>query len=102
VNLEEMVLQCTADSERWFPESQSLAMLTLCLAGEVGEVANLVKKLERGTHTIDEERLVLAEEIIDVQIYLANLMGLQEFADVDWKAIWEEKRAFNEKRFGDG
>lgn len=37
------------------------------LAGEVGELCNLIKKLKRGENVPKEE---LAKEIADVQIYL--------------------------------
>ena len=93
--------QCVADSNRWFPgEAQELPNLVLCMAGEVGEVANLVKKVVRGSITIEEAMdKGLAEEVIDVLIYLLNLMGAKEFKDVDWMDLWYRKRQFNEARF---
>jgi len=110
MNLERMITQCTADSERWFPDKQELPFLALCLGGEVGEIQNLLKKVERGSITIaeitDEEYMAhknkssLQEEIVDALIYLCNMMGVKEFKDVDWKAIWDGKRKFNEERFG--
>lgn len=100
--LGDMVGDCVEDSERWFPgKAQTLPNLVLCLAGEVGEVANIVKKIVRGSVELDEVQLDLNEEIVDVLVYLCNLMGAKEFQDVDWAAIWEQKRQFNENRFGD-
>lgn len=108
--LDEMIAQCTADSVRWFPEAQDLPTMTLAMCGEAGEVANLVKKIVRGSLTTEEamdpetmsdmEKDTLQEEIVDVLIYLCNIMGLQELRGIDWKQIWDDKRAFNEDRFG--
>lgn len=92
--------QCKQDSERWFPgRTQSLAFMALALAGEVGEVANLIKKVERGTSSFHLVRDELEMEIVDVLIYLCNLMGLPEFESTDWMKVWYEKRAFNQHRF---
>jgi NTP pyrophosphatase (non-canonical NTP hydrolase) len=38
--------------------------------GELGEYANLRKKVERGDFTLDEARPALADELADVVIYL--------------------------------
>lgn len=111
MQLKDMISQCTGDSARWFPgEAQSLANLVLCMCGEAGEVANIVKKVVRGSLSIEQVtdpqvmgdlgKDTLQEEIIDVLIYLCNLMGLKEFKDVDWTTIWYDKRDFNEQRFG--
>jgi NTP pyrophosphatase (non-canonical NTP hydrolase) len=101
MNLFGMIEQCSNDSKRWFPKTQDdLGFMTLAMAGEVGEVANLVKKLVRGSITIEEAmEMGLEEEIVDVLIYLCNLMGMPEFNDTDWATIWNNKRAFNEDRF---
>lgn len=102
-----MIQQCVEDSWRWFPDSraQSPENQVLCMAGELGEVANIIKKVVRKSLSWDEvlnsaNTQYLPEEIVDVQIYLCNLMGNQRFKDVDWQAVWEKKRAFNEERFG--
>lgn len=110
MNLGQMIDQCTNDSNRWFPEAQDLPTMTLAMCGEAGEVANLVKKIVRGSLTIEDaldyeymnelEKDTLQEEVVDVLIYLCNLMGLTEFKDVNWKEIWNDKRNFNEERFG--
>lgn len=40
------------------------------ILGELGEAANIVKKVQRGDMTLDEARPVLAKEFADVQTYL--------------------------------
>lgn len=40
------------------------------LAGEVGEAANVIKKMRRGDLSLDEGRAMVAKELADVQTYL--------------------------------
>lgn len=40
------------------------------ICGELGEAANLIKKIERGDFTLDEKREDLGRELADVVIYL--------------------------------
>lgn len=54
-----------ADGSDWSPASWLQAVL-----GELGEYANLRKKVERGDFTIDHARDDLARELADVVIYL--------------------------------
>lgn len=42
-------------------------------AGELGELANLVKKVRRGDQTLDEARQKIADEVGDVVTYLTIL-----------------------------
>lgn len=53
------------DGSDWSP-AQWLQAVT----GELGEYANLRKKVERGDLTLDEARSMLADELADVVIYL--------------------------------
>lgn len=48
----------------------SLGEWICALTGEVGEAANIVKKIRRGDVTLDEVREDLASELADIQIYL--------------------------------
>lgn len=48
------------DPPRWF----------MALVGEVGELGNLLKKIERGDFTLDDVRQEVSDELADVQIYL--------------------------------
>jgi NTP pyrophosphatase (non-canonical NTP hydrolase) len=50
-----------------------------CL-GELGEAANIIKKIRRGDMTLDEARPLLSKELADVQTYL-DLLAFR--ADVD-------------------
>jgi NTP pyrophosphatase (non-canonical NTP hydrolase) len=79
---------------------------TVSLAGELGEVANIVKKIDRGDFTIeqamDEEFMkskgytTLHNEVADVFIYLLNIVGLLDF---DLMAEFLKKRDFNIARW---
>lgn len=89
-----------ADSKRWFPKTaDSVAFTTLALAGEVGEVANIVKKLERGSLQWNDARvrMDLAMEVADVYTYLVLLAGQ---LGVDLEKVYAAKRIENERRFG--
>lgn len=92
--------QCVADNRRWFPDqATSIAHHTLSMCGEAGEVANLVKKIERGDFDIRDTRTKneLAEELADVLIYMLSIAGMLH---VDLEKVYNYKRAINERRFG--
>ncbi len=48
----------------------SLTDWMTAVAGETGELANVVKKVRRGDFTIDEAHTMLADEAADIVIYL--------------------------------
>lgn len=109
--LTELVEVCLADSKRWFPDvcpqpddssRQTVMHLThhtLAMFGEVGEFANLLKKIERGSLSLDDQDVYndLAEELTDVLIYLLNIAGILK---VDLLDEFNRKRMLNEGRFG--
>ena len=102
MTLFDIAVQCIEDSKRWFPDhAEDVGYLALCLAGEVGEFANLVKKGIRGTHSLndDEFHRAMAFELTDVFIYLMNLAAV---LDVDLEKTYQLKRVYNEQRFGPG
>lgn len=91
--------QCVRDSNIWFPgQSQTLMHHTLALCGEVGELANIVKKLDRGSLSMSSELVLhdLESESADVLIYLLNVFGL---LNIDPLRAYITKRTFNDKRF---
>lgn len=97
--LVEMALQCVADSKRWFPNvTDSIPHHTLAMAGEVGEFANIVKKIERGDLDIHDAatRNKLAMELTDVMVYLLNIAGLLR---INLAVTYDVVRKHNEKRF---
>jgi len=53
------------DGSDWSLSGWSNAVL-----GELGEAANLIKKIERGDFTLEEMREELGKELADVQTYL--------------------------------
>lgn len=60
--------------------------------GELGEAANLIKKIERGDTTLDEAREALANEFADVVTYLDILafragVDLGEAVMRKWNAV---------------
>ena len=102
--IREMSAAMRIDSERWFPRLHCdkpwdlVVAYTLGLSGEAGEVANLIKKMNRdyGDETVAAAD-GLAEELADVFTYLLLLAGELE---VDLAEAWRSKRAVNESRWG--
>lgn len=56
----------------------TLSQWSNALAGELGEAANLIKKIERGDFTLEEIKGELAKEIADVECYLSLLASRAE------------------------
>ncbi len=101
--LRSIAAEARANSERWFPTvhdpEQAVVPLAvhyaLGLAGEAGEVANLIKKgLRRGLELSEDG---LADELADVFIYL---LLLADEAGIDLLAAYEHKRDICEGRWG--
>lgn len=91
--------QCLEDSRAWFPEiAQDLPHHVLSLCGEAGELANIIKKVERGSLEFQNARVRydIAMEVTDVYIYLLNIAGL---LNIDLEESYNVKRAENLKRF---
>lgn len=75
------------------PDGSDWALSAWCNAvtGELGEAANLIKKIERGDLTLDEARAELAKEFADVVTYL-DILAFR--AGVDLGRVTMDK--FNE------
>lgn len=100
MTIDELQKQCLEDSERWFPSvSSDLALVTLALCGEAGELANVVKKFERGSIPYVDAHYDISLELADVFIYLLNVA---EILNIDLEEEYRSKRRFNEERFGNG
>ncbi len=72
-------------------DNWSLTDWCTALTGEVGEAANIIKKIRRGDFTLDEGRKELGKELADIQCYLDILAAA---ADIDLGAVTIHK--FNE------
>ena len=95
-----IVVQCIEDSIKWFPKvAHDIPFLTICMVGELGEFANMVKKIERGSLDPADAQVMhhLRLELVDLFIYLCNAAALLQ---LDLAATYKTKRAFNEARFG--
>jgi NTP pyrophosphatase (non-canonical NTP hydrolase) len=95
--------QCASDSEVWFPsvsetKMQALVHHALSLCGETGELANIVKKCQRGSLDMKSEltSMDLAGEVADAFTYLLNIAAILE---IDLLREYVRKRQFNDKRF---
>jgi NTP pyrophosphatase (non-canonical NTP hydrolase) len=73
-----------------------LEHLIVCLLGELGEFANILKKVRRGDFSLASVKGELDEELIDVFIYLLKIAG--QF-DVDLEAGYEKKILKNASKF---
>ena len=93
--------QVSADGMAWFPDTApDVVFNTMGLAGEAGEVANMVKKMMRGDFDLDvysEEWFDISDELADVFIYL---MKLATALDIDLEDAWLRKRAQLVERWG--
>lgn len=105
--LVELTKQCVSDSRRWFPDvnpgpdasQREIIHHTVAMFGEMGEFANIVKKIERGSLNLENPNVQfnLRDELADVLIYLLNLAGI---LNVDLLYAYGDKRVRNEERFG--
>jgi NTP pyrophosphatase (non-canonical NTP hydrolase) len=82
--------------KRWEPYSEEdQRFLALALAGEVGELCNVVKKLWRGD-ALPHAPALIKEELADIRIYL-ELLALS--FDVDLDDACENKMPELERRW---
>lgn len=79
------------------PTYDNLIYYALCLAGEAGEVANVVKKIWRDGDT-PELRDHLEEEMIDLAIFMALTILVGK---VDFDKAWKDKHEELYKRWAD-
>ena len=73
-----------------------LEHLAVCLAGEVGEFCNVLKKVTRGDFGWNQAKLELSEELADVFIYLIKISNQ---ADIDIENAVLNKIKKNKLRF---
>lgn len=101
MELAEYVEQCKVDSIAWFGEdnAKALTVHALGLAGEAGEVVNIVRQLLNGQVKWDQDTWSqLAVEVIDTLTYVFTIANILQ-VDLD-QTFWN-KREFNVERFGE-
>ena len=73
-----------------------LEFLIVSLTGELGETANIVKKIARGDFPLEEKKEELSEEMADMFAYLLK-MSYQ--LDIDLEKAYVQKMQKNQERF---
>lgn len=68
----------------------------MAITGELGELANVLKKIRRGDFTVEDKREELAKEIADVNIYL-DLLAAKLNIDLG-KAVREKFNEVSDRR----
>ncbi len=68
----------------------------VCLTGELGEFANVVKKVVRGDFSYEEALPMLKEELVDEFIYLVKICNQMQ---IDLEAEYLRKLSINQVRF---
>ena len=97
--LQEIQDEIVSDNHAFFPEkAYDLGHHVMSLCGEVGEGANVVKKMQRGSYDPDDEevQLELASELVDVFIYVLSCAGI---IGMNMEEFYAAKREFNATRF---
>lgn len=73
-----------------------LQHLIISLIGEIGEAANIVKKINRGDFKLSDVKEQLSEEVIDILIYTIKLIYQ---LDIDVEKLYNDKMEYNRNRF---
>lgn len=99
--LVQLAKQAEKDNERWLGEShcnKSIPHHTLALASEVGQFANIIRKIEQGQLSLNDApvRYNLAVELTEV---FGELLQLASLLHIDLEESHKYVRAANEKKY---
>lgn len=75
---------------------EMLEFLIVSLLGEIGETANIVKKIVRGDFALNEKKGEIGEELADVFSYL---LKISYQLDIDLEQTYIDKMSKNQERF---
>lgn len=94
-------LEARKNSERWFGDIENgtdLVHMTLGMCGEAGELANIIKKIDRGSANIEDAHthFKATMELADVFVYMLNIAA---HLKIDLLRAYEQKCIENERRF---
>jgi NTP pyrophosphatase (non-canonical NTP hydrolase) len=73
-----------------------LEYLLLATVGELGETANILKKILRGDMSFEDAKQDLTNEIVDIFIYVIKLIYQM---DIDIGTEYQKKMKINAERF---
>lgn len=73
-----------------------LSFLLISITGELGEVANIIKKVIRGDFLLSEKKDEISEEVADVFIYL---LKISYQLNIDLEKSYLKKMQENTERF---
>ena len=97
--------QIQKEVEQRYFEKRDSVFVAMCLAGEVGEVCNWIKKfcrVENGSmvdgKTREQIREEIKKELPDIIFYVAKLANDGGY---DLEILWKEKMEINDKKYGD-
>lgn len=97
-DVNEISEQCGTDSRAWFPDTaENRFFMAAAAAGEIGEAINVLKKVERGSHSPEEVTGRFLDECMDAFIYLMCIFDIE---GQDVAALYAKVRANNVWRFG--
>lgn len=99
-SLRDLEAECLGDSAKFFDQKHiNVTHYSICMAGELGEFCNMVKKLQRGSLDFEDPivRYNLNMELVDLFIYLLCTAAV---LDIDLEKAYEHKRTINNDRFG--
>lgn len=77
------------------PTYQNLFYAGLCITGEAGELVNVIKKIWRDGDS-EGLRTQLAEELVDVMIYVCKLILVGK---IDFDKAWKRKQKILRKKW---
>lgn len=75
---------------------ETLSFLLISITGELGEVANIIKKVLRGDFSLSEKKAELSEEVADIFIYL---LKISYQLNIDLEQSYLSKMRKNVERF---
>jgi len=92
-------------NDEYFPQwrkNRDIIFFSNALAGEVGEICNLVKKLYGGGTNNDLQFAVhedkIKKETVDVYIYLVLLLEALNTDEKNFKKLFDDKMTINKNR----
>lgn len=103
MSLRLLQIRSLRDSRAWFPDvhrtdHDAVVHFALGIAGEVGELVNIVKKVNRGSERYVDVMDELSNEMADVLIYLCDMA---ETLNIDLEQAVDDKRAILVERWGE-